>query len=111
VRGLGVAAEPAGDVGTVFGPHFFRRFFGRRGRGRRAGRTGAGKVLAGDPVVVAVEVVRVAWQQVFLGLGLVGEVGAVVVERLRSRRGRLQRDDADAERDEEDEALDGEDPR
>jgi hypothetical protein len=111
VRGLGVAAEPAGDVSPVFGPRFFRRFFGRRRRGRRAGRAGAGEVLAGDPVVVAVEVVRVARQQVFLRFGLVGEIGAVVVERLCSRRGRLQRDDAGAERNEEDETLDGADRR
>jgi hypothetical protein len=83
VSGLRIPTEPAGNVGAVFGSRFFRRFFGRRGRGRRAGRAGAGKVLAGDPVVVAVEVVGVARQQIFLGFGLVGEVGAVVVERLR----------------------------
>jgi hypothetical protein len=111
VRRLCVTAKPAGDVGPEFGTHFFRRFFGQRGRGRCAGRTGAGKVLTRDPVVVAVEVVRVARQQVFLGFGLVGEVGAVVVERLRRGRGRLQRDDAGAERDEEGETLDGADRR
>jgi hypothetical protein len=111
VCGLGVPAQPAGDVGAVFGPRFFRRFFGRRGRGRRIGGAGAGKVLAGDAVVIAVEVVRVARQQVFLRFGLVGEVGAVVVEGLRRGRGRLQRDDAGAECDEEDETLDGADPR
>jgi hypothetical protein len=104
-------AEPAGDVGPVFGPRFFRRFFGWRGRGRRAGRAGAGEVLAGNPVVVAVEVVRVARQQVFLRFGLVGEIGAVVVEGLSRRRGRLQGDDAGTQRDEEDETLDGADRR
>jgi len=113
VRGLRVPAQPAGDVGPVFGPGFFRRFFGRRGRGSRwgAGRARAGKVLAGDAVVVPVEVVRVARQEVFLGFGLVGEVGAVVVERLRRGGRGLQGDDPDAEGDEEEETLDDADRR
>lgn len=66
------------------------RGFRRRGGSRRGGAastpflTGAvgaraGQVLAGDAVSVGVEVVGVAGEQVFLGFGLVREIGAVVV--------------------------------
>jgi hypothetical protein len=103
----GALAQPAGDVGPGDRPGFFGRFFGlRRGSRRGAGRAGAGKVLAGDPVVVPVEVVGVAGQQIFLRFGLVGEVGAVVVEGLRRWRRGEQGDRADAQGDEEEETLD-----
>jgi len=84
-----VFAQPAGDVGADPRPGFFGGF----GRGRRWGifravRARARKVLAGDAVVVAVEPVGIARQEVFLRFRLVREVGAVVVERFRVGRRR-----------------------
>jgi hypothetical protein len=75
------------------------RRFRRRRRVRRpsASITAAtsssarGKVLTGNPVVVAVEPVGIARQQVFLRFLLGGEVGAVIVDG-RSRTGREQRE-------------------
>ena len=88
--GARVAAQAAGDVGADLRAGFFRRIWRRRRRWwRRFVRTGAGQVLAGNAVVVAVEPVGVARQEVFLGFGLVREVGAVVIERRRfGRRGK-----------------------
>jgi len=83
-----VFAQPAGDVGADPRSCFLRRF----GRGwrrrffRRGVRARARQVLAGAAVLVTVEVVGVARQEVFLRFRLVGEVGAVVIERLRSGR-------------------------
>ena len=107
MRGLGVAAEPAGHVCPIRRPRRFGGFFGWRGRRRGFVRAGAGQELAGAAVVVAVEAVWVARQQVFLGIGLVGEVGAVVVERLRRRRRRVESDDPGGKEDQKDEAFDG----
>lgn len=73
----GSLAHPVGRrLGRFAAPGAFS--FASSAARRRA--AGAGEVLAGDAVVVAVEVVRVAREEVFLGFGLVGEVGAVVVE-------------------------------
>lgn len=60
------------------------RGFFRCASGRVAAR--AGQVLAGDPVAVGVEPVRIARAEIFLGFGLIREVGAVVVTSHRSRR-------------------------
>lgn len=107
VRRSRVRTEAAGDVGAVPGADFFRRFFdrsrrwGRRWRGslRSADRARTRQVLAGGAVVVPVEVVGVTRQQVFLRFGLVGEVGAVVVERPRRGWRRLRGDDGEREGD------------
>jgi hypothetical protein len=103
VRRPRVPAETAGDVCAKPSSNFFRRFFSRRWgwgwrrRWRAAASAWARQILAGDAVVVSVEVVWVARQQVPLRFGLVGEVGAVVVERLRRRRRRLEGGEGQAE--------------
>jgi hypothetical protein len=103
----GVLTEPAGDVGADSRPGLFGRFGRRRRRRffRRGVRAGARQVLAGDAVVVPVEPVGIAWQQVFLRFRLVREVGAVVVERLRLRR-RGDRGKCGGEDEEDEQALD-----
>jgi len=85
-----VLAQPTGDVGADPRPRFFRRFRGRRRRRflRRGVRARARQVLAGSAVVVAIQAVGIAREEVFLGFGLAREVGAVVIERLRFRRRR-----------------------
>lgn len=95
----GVATPIAPDVNTVFRFHNFFDRGGNRGQRRRGwgwgfaegpggARTRQG--LARHPVVIPVEVVRIAWQQISLRFGLSPEVRAVVVKRLR-RFWRLRR--------------------
>jgi hypothetical protein len=62
-----------------------RRADGRRGRG-----TGAGQILAGDPVMVGIEAIWISGKQMVLGFSLISKVRAVVIERAgltRSVRG------------------------
>lgn len=83
------SGAPRGPLRQVVGRGWWRHRRGFVAAG--FGRAGTGQVLAGDPVVVTVESVGIAISGVFLGFGLICEVGAVVVKGLRRAR-RLSED-------------------
>lgn len=94
MRRIGMTTSVAPDVDAVFRcDHFFDRSGGGNGRrwrwrrrrrrfANRARRARARQVLTSHPVVVPIEVVWIARQQIPLRFGLSGEIRAVVIERL-----------------------------
>ena len=79
-----IGAQSASHVSADMEWSFLRGL--RRWGRRRAVRARTWQGLAGDAVVVAVQGIGVARQQVFLRFRLIREVRAVVVEGLRRRR-------------------------